>query len=511
MFVILLFFSQACIIIFPMNGGILMKGNRFDAFCEKTSLKQNAFSGKLYSAFCRADNQINSKQKLNVAIIAAVSVLLFAVMLFLNYCTPYLNDDYIYFNIFSENGIGDFILLSIKDQKVENLSDIVESMKAHYNVMNGRILVHSIVQGILILPKSVFNVLNSAAYVALMLLIYKHCKGTCREHKAVLFVLICLAAWTFLPDFGKTALWLTGSINYLWSSVFRLAVLLPFRLYADGKNDKVPWLKAIVMTLACLAAGATNENTSAAFIGVTVLFMIYCRVHKRKLPVWSVTGLIAALCGFFFMVSAPGNSRRVNIGDEVGNSIATRLVNIPANMILFLSVFVGAFVVCVIILYTYDRESGNKKTGIAAIALIGAFGAAAVMVASPQFPTRAWFGIYIYAMTAVGILVYRILLNENLARRLILISVMFWSIWSMLSCVHTAQDMKGLHSFNVKRDAYIEEQKAQGNYDLELEKYYTTDKHAPSMDGADITEDPEHWRNITFAMHYGLDSVKEKK
>lgn len=166
---------------------------------------------------------------------------------------------------------------------------------------------------------------------------------------------------------------------------------------------------------------------------------------------------------------------------------------------------------CVIILYTYDRESGNKKTGIAAIALIGAFGAAAVMVASPQFPTRAWFGIYIYAMTAVGILVYRILLNENLARRLILISVVFWSIWSMMSCVHTAQDMKGLHSFDVKRDAYIEEQKAQGNYDLELEKYYTTDKHAPSMDGADITEDPEHWRNITFALHYGLDSVKEKK
>ena len=50
---------------------------------------------------------------MNVAIIAAVSVILFAVMLFLNYCTPYLNDDYIYFNIFSENGIGDFILLSI--------------------------------------------------------------------------------------------------------------------------------------------------------------------------------------------------------------------------------------------------------------------------------------------------------------------------------------------------------------------------------------------------------------
>ncbi len=92
-----------------------------------------------------------------------------------------------------------------------------------------------------------------------------------------------------------------------------------------------------------------------------------------------------------------------------------------------------------------------------------------------------------------------------------MISVVFWSVWSMMSCVHTAQDMKKLHDFNVRRDAYIEEQKAQGNLDLELEKYYTTDKHAPSTEGADITEDPEHWRNITFAMHYGLNSVKEKK
>lgn len=483
-----------------MNGGIAMKEKRFADF-----------GNKAYSTLCRADKKISSKQKLNVAIIAAVCAILFAVMLFLNYCTPYLNDDYIYFNIFSENGIGDFILLSIKDQKVENLSDIVESMKAHYNVMNGRILIHSIVQGVLMLPKGVFNVLNSAAYVALMLLIYKHCKGSSKDDRAVLFVLICLAAWTFLPDFGKTALWLTGSINYLWSTVFRLTVLLPFRLYADGKDDKTPWLKTIVMTLVCAAAGATNENTSAAFIGVAVLFMIYCRVHKRKIPVWSMTGLIGALCGFFFMVLAPGNSRRVNIGDEVGNSIATRLVNIPANMILFLSVFVGAFVVCTVILYTYDRKSGNEKTGIAFIAMLGAFGAAAVMIASPQFPTRAWFGIYVYAMTAVGILVYRTMLSENLTRRLLLISVVFWSIWSMMSCIHTAQDMNKLHTFDVKRDAYIEEQKSQGNYDLELEKYYTSDKHAVSTDGADITEDPEHWRNITFAMHYGLDSVKEKK
>ena len=486
------------------KGGNTMEENRFNAFCEN-------FADKSYSFLCRTDNTLSSKRKLNIGIIAAVSAILFGVMLFLNICTPYLNDDYIYFNIFSENGIGDFILLSIKDQKVSNIPDIVKSMKAHYNVMNGRIVIHSVVQLILLLPKGVFNVLNSAAYVALMLLIYKHCKGAEKDDRAVLFILICLACWTFLPDFGKTALWLTGSINYLWSSVFRLAVLLPFRLYADGREDKIPWLKTVIMTVACTLAGATNENTSAAFIGVTVLFMIYCRLHKRKLPIWSFTGLIGALCGFFFMVSAPGNSRRVDIGDEVGNSVLSRLTNIPGNMILSLSVFAGAFVICTVILYIYDRKTGNKGTGAALIAFLGAIGAAAVMIASPQFPTRAWLGIYVYAMTAVGILVYRIMLNENSARKLILIAVAFWSVWSAMSYVHTAQDMNNLRTFNVKRDAYIEEQKELGNYDLELEKYYTTDKHAPSMDSADITENSEHWRNITFAMHYGLKSVKTKQ
>lgn len=490
---------------------MLMKENGFDAFCDRIAARWRSFSGNAYTALCRTDNRISDRQRLNAVIIAAVGTVLFAVMLFLNYCTPYLNDDYIYFNMFSRDGIGDFILLSIKDQKIRNIPDIVESMKAHYNVMNGRILIHSVVQAVLLLPKTVFDVLNSAAYVALTMLIYKHCKGNSKTDRAVLFVLICLVAWTFLPDFGRTALWLTGSINYLWSSVFRLAVLLPFRLYADGKNDRMPWLKAVLMTVVCTLAGATNENTGAAFIGVVVLFMIYCRVHRRKIPVWSATGLVGALCGFFFMVFAPGNSRRVGIGDEVGNSIATRLTNIPANMILFLSVFVGAFAVCAVILYAYDRENGNKETGAAFVSLLGAFGAAAVMVASPQFPTRAWFGIYVYAITAVGILVYRILLSENLTRRLVLIAVVFWSVWSMMSYVHTAQDMKKLHDFNVKRDEYIEEQKEQGNYNLELEKYYTSDNHAPPMDGADITEDPEHWRNITFAMHYGLESVKEKK
>ena len=211
------------------------------------------------------------------------------------------------------------------------------------------------------------------------------------------------------------------------------------------------------------------------------------------------------------MVSAPGNSRRVDIGDGVGNSVLSRLTNIPGNMILSLSVFAGAFVICTVILYIYDRKNGNKETGAALIAFLGAIGAAAVMIASPQFPTRAWFGIYVYAMTAVGILIYNIMLNENSARKLILIAVAFWSIWSAMSYVHTAQDMNNLRTFNVKRDTYIEEQKELGNYDLELEKYYTTDKHAPSMDSADITENPEHWRNITFAMHYGLKSVKTKQ
>ena len=486
-----------------------MEENKFDSFCTKVSKKWNKFASEAYDFLCRKDNTVSVNKRANSAVIALTCVVLFFVMLYLNFCTPYLNDDYSYFNIFSENGIGTFNL-SILNERVDSLSDIVTSMKAHYNVMNGRVLIHSIVQLVLMFPKGVFNVLNSAMYVALMLLIYKHCKGFKGEDRAVLFILICLAVWTFIPDYGKTVLWLTGSVNYLWSSVIRLAILLPIRLYADGKDDKHTVAKTILMTVLCLLAGATSENTGAAFIGVTVLFMIYCRVHQRKIPVWYVTGLVGAMCGFFFMVFAPGNSRRRDIAGEIANSVLSRLTNIPGNTILYLSVFVGAFAVCAIILYAYDRKNGSVKTGIALIYLIGAFGAAGVMVASPYFPTRAWFGIFVYAITAVGILIYRILLNENLSRRLILIAAVFWAVWGTMSTVHTMQDMTSLRASTVKREAYIAEQKKQGNLDIEIEKYVTSDKHSPTMESFDIEKEDENWRNITFAMHNGLNSVRAK-
>ena len=62
-------------------------------FCEKVKMKRRAFADRAYNTLCRADDGFSSRRKLNIAVIAAVCVVLFALMLFLNYCTPYLNDD----------------------------------------------------------------------------------------------------------------------------------------------------------------------------------------------------------------------------------------------------------------------------------------------------------------------------------------------------------------------------------------------------------------------------------
>ena len=57
-----------------------------------------------------------------------------------------------------------------------------------------------------------------------------------------------------------TVLWASGSVNYLWSSVIRLAALLPFRLWADKQHFAVPQvLIAFIMLPLSLLAGATNE------------------------------------------------------------------------------------------------------------------------------------------------------------------------------------------------------------------------------------------------------------
>ena len=126
-----------------------------------------------YSCFDSATEKISKNKKLNLALISVICVFSFFAALFFNSMSHLAADDFAYNFIFLEDASdtsGGFVT----GERLENIGDVFTSMKAHYNTVNGRVLLHFIVQVMMLLGRPVFNVFNSLVLVLFVLLIYLH-------------------------------------------------------------------------------------------------------------------------------------------------------------------------------------------------------------------------------------------------------------------------------------------------------------------------------------------------
>ena len=148
---------------------------------------------------------------------AVLAIVLAAVAFYaLNLLSPEFHDDFVY-KFMLVNGSVDY------SRPVNSLADVFRSQWEHYFVANGRSVVHVLVQVFTgLLGKQVFNVLNAIVFAIFVYLlknnVTRHSRGN-----GVFAVTITLSLVLLLPLFKDTFLWLTGSVNYLWSGT---AVLL---------------------------------------------------------------------------------------------------------------------------------------------------------------------------------------------------------------------------------------------------------------------------------------------
>lgn len=460
---------------------------------EKSCKKINDKSTKISNGFF--DNQ-----RENIALILLIAFVSFFFMFLMNSSTPYVAEDFDYHYIFADDG------RKITGERIESIADIVTSMKVHYHTMNGRIVTHSIVQFIMMIDKKpIFNVVNSIMYVIFSLLMYKHCIGKSKKQSVLIFLFVNLSVWLFVEQWGMTTVWLLGSVNYLWMSTFRLLYLLVFRLYAEDGEDKFSFLKAVAMLPLGFIAGNSSENMGAALVGVTVLFFIFYKIKKYKIKPWIFTAFIGLVSGYALMFFAPANRVRIAETEDKGFSFAQRLVSIPSNAILFLAplVFVGIFLL--ILILNYKKE---KNIGVPFIYFLGAFGATAVMFAISIFPSRAWFGIIVYLILSDGILLKQAIeIRKNIFRQATALFAVFCCVWTLMNYVKAYQSANEFMNCWNERIEYIEEQKAEGNYDLKFSHLQQMNKHAPLYSWTDIgrsENDPQH---ISIAQYFGLNSV----
>lgn len=361
----------------------------------KSSLDK--FANRVFERIDNLYNCILDNRRFQFGAFAFVALFFCIAIYAMNVKTPMVIDDFSY----SMNSSGGYI---------QGLKDIIESQYNHYFDWGGRVVVHIIAQVLLFIPPCIADVINSLAFLLCIYLMYLHILGRKGKHDIILFALIAILMWLLQPAFGESILWLTGSANYVFGMILVLSFLLPFRLYVGEEGDR--WMKT-KMFLALplgLIAGWTNENTAAAMIAMLVLFFVFYKTEGWKIPNWGVLGLIGAVIGYTIMILAPGNHvRSVTIGLEYELTVMNLFSGFflgTRSFIEYMGVF-NLFGLIFLILYKHFKNSKSYlKEGCSAyiIYMLGTLVAIYIMIFSPLFPPRAWFGIVVYNIIAVGVI-----------------------------------------------------------------------------------------------------------
>lgn len=269
-------------------------------------------------------------------------------------------------------------------------------MKAHGEEINGRLVAHFIVQTFEMLPKSLFNVINSAFFICLLLLMSRFL-GI--EGKT--FPLLCLfgALVVFVPAFGEVFFWLDGSINYLWAILLNLLFLTPFFLLSfQGKTCAAGKLAG----LAALGffAGAYQETMSAVTIFLSVIMLIYAWKFKKV----KVSGLwflppVTALLGLVYMATRPAEIQVKTYAFDPARAFNSFL-NVADSFYTFgllICIFAFAFTLC--ILFRRDKD----VLVLAGMFFVGFLAANCMMIVASIYPPRTASPAAIFLILAAAL------------------------------------------------------------------------------------------------------------
>ncbi|MDU3724344.1 MAG: DUF6056 family protein [Clostridium celatum] len=420
--------------------------------------------------------------------------------------TPIYADDYNYKFIWGTN------------IRVESISDVLISQYNHYFQWGGRSVAHTLVQIFLFLNKNVFNLFNAIIFGGLVLLIYCISSGKrIKENYNVLNILIIfLILWNCIPVFGECVLWLTGSINYLWTTTIILIFILPYRFYFNGQENLTDtYLNMINMVIIGVLAGWSNENSSVATIFFITLIILYKKNKGDKLPKWCYSGLIGALIGFIIMVIAPGNFARASI-DKL-NIIQRGIVYIDSlerNILSYGKLFFVLLLIesIVVLIKKFSYEKNNLEDDVfKVIVILSAIVCMGAMIVSPYFPERSLFGFSIFIIIAINIQLCNI--TKNLSKILInlfsVLVIIILGIFFSISLGRSIIKVNNLENKMNERYKSIFNQINDGKKDILLKEIdINSNQHIAFVE---LSEDIYDWKNKSMSKYFNVSSIRIEK
>lgn len=413
----------------------------------------------------------------------------FAMMFLCNHWTDLIADDYRYCFSYAD------------DTRIETVAQIIPSMAAHRQSMNGRVVPHFLVQLFLMLPKGVFDLVNSLFFALLVWLLHELAVGKGLPNPVLACVLF-FAFWAFQPDFGQVFLWLTGSVNYLWCGVFSLLWLLPmvmsFRDGADpGRAVKV------LFVLFSFPVGAYSENGTVALVAMWLAFALVDWVWFKKRPaLWKVLALVAMLAGFAYMMLAPAET--VNKSAEM--TFKVLLANFVETGRMYLRFW--PLLVCFPVFYALAvyRKVDLKTRLLTLVLLFGSLAGQFVLTFAMYCAGRSMHIALVLLLLSDAVLLAR--LYDLPGRNVVIALCCVGGLLMGRGWFVGLPDIRDTHALLQYNEDFISERAARGEKEVELWRPYARTSWS-ALEGLAYlnTEDPDDWPNVYMAKYYGVDKV----
>ena len=216
----------------------------------------------------------------------------------LNIATLYSPDDYSYANV-----IGG------EDLKITSFSEVIQDAKYLYTNWTGRIIPHLLIGFFMTTNTFVLKILNTILFILLLLLITKFIN----RKTSYLSIIVAFGFFVYGKMFGEKFAWISGSLNYLWTSVALIAYLYAIYGYFVENRELKLWQKILIVISGFLIA---FSHEVMAFVGGSFLGMIFLvnigKIWKNSKQdvAFLVSCILLFGIGAIFTIIAPGNVAR---------------------------------------------------------------------------------------------------------------------------------------------------------------------------------------------------------
>lgn len=456
---------------------------------------------------------------------------IFIFLYILNYLTPMsFGDDYVY--SFMWHGKAMSTPLPPDAVRISSWKELFASQWLHYFTWGGRAVAHVLIQFFLWMGKDVFNFFNTCVCTFLFAEIY-FCMNRANiklrfEAKKVFFIFVTI--WAFTPAFSQVFFWVGGSLNYVWTTVFLLAFLIPYirKYYSFFSQEKTNAdFNALSMFIGGILAGWSNENTICWVILALFFFIMYVKRRKSDLEIdrWMYTGLAGLVIGYLLLMLAPGNANRFYL--DYGNASFIARANLIENFkMAVLILLVYHFVLWYFCLRSFWDIKQKQVKGMslkAEIVLVKiicglSLGMFAIMIFSPEFPPRSAFQSTVFLVIACGILLrlqeeYQVIVVHKVAKKLFpyLGSIYFALTASItLYCFYNTH-LQFRELLSVVQEAHI----SQDNNIIVIkpikepkDSFFWSGMHTITYV---LSDDVSGWANVAFSKYYGIKGIRMVK